>query len=367
MEVFFKRTMQQSYMVIENELYMGYDVSLISRCRMDGFFPVQTVVENGMLQFWYEIDGLQMLDSYLEEKEIDDKWLRTFVIQIENMLVMAEKYLLLESSILLSIEQIGVCVETGKFYFCYLPGYASDIKKQFQRLMEELLTKVDHKEKKAVDLAYAVYEMTLQENYNLGEIKEILSKESIGHETFPWKEMPEEKEEYEKPGYTMKEYEPEHTIKQKETMKNVRETVRKRVQQLFEKKQKKENPAMQIAFEPDEEEEIGISHPTVLLNNFDEIIGKLNYNGRSGEQDFFITKDSFLIGTKEDSVDGMLHSKAVSRIHAKIRKQGSEYFIEDLNSKNGTWLNGEILNYKTSYPLKKNDKICFADEEYVFS
>ena len=44
-----------------------------------------------------------------------------------------------------------------------------------------------------------------------------------------------------------------------------------------------------------------------------------------------------------------------------------EYFIEDLNSKNGTWLNGEVLNYKTSYPLKKNDKICFADEEYVFS
>ena len=143
--------------------------------------------------------------------------------------------------------------------------------------------------------------------------------------------------------------------------------MKKKVQQSFEKKQTKESPVMQIAFEPDEEEEMVISNPTVLLNSFDEIIGKLNYNGRHEEQDFFITKDSFLTGTREDSVDGMLHSKAVSRIHAKIRKQGTEYFIEDLNSKNGTWLNGEVLNYKTSYPLKKNDKICFADEEYVFS
>lgn len=366
MEVFFKRTMQQSYMVIENELYMGYDVSLISRCRMDGFFPVQTVVENGMLQFWYEIDGLQMLDSYLEEKEIDDKWLRAFLIQMENMFVIAEKYLLLENSILLSPEQIGICAETGQFYFCYLPGYVSDIRKQFQKLMEELLTKVDHKEKKAVDFAYAIYEMTLQENYSLGEIKELLAEDRVGDEIFLSKEVAE-KEEYIESEYVMEEWEPEPANRQKEPVKNIKDTVKKKVQQLFEKKQTKESPVMQIAFEPDEEEEMVISNPTVLLNSFDEIIGKLNYNGRHEEQDFFITKDSFLIGTREDSVDGMLHSKAVSRIHAKIRKQGTEYFIEDLNSKNGTWLNGEVLNYKTSYPLKKNDKICFADEEYVFS
>ena len=66
-------------------------------------------------------------------------------------------------------------------------------------------------------------------------------------------------------------------------------------------------------------------------------------------------------------MDACLKSAAVSRIHARIVREGEEYLIEDLNSKNGTWVDGELLNYKERRKLKKNDRIRFADEEYIFS
>lgn len=61
---------------------------------------------------------------------------------------------------------------------------------------------------------------------------------------------------------------------------------------------------------------------TVLLSDISGVIGKLNYNGRNGEADFLIQSENFKIGTREDEVDACLKSAAVSRIHARIVREG---------------------------------------------
>ncbi|BAZ50565.1 FHA domain-containing protein [Nostoc sp. NIES-4103] len=52
--------------------------------------------------------------------------------------------------------------------------------------------------------------------------------------------------------------------------------------------------------------------------------------------------------------------EVVSRIHAQIRVEGSNYFIEDLDSSNGTFLNNIKLEPRTLYQLKPGDKIDFG-------
>ena len=42
------------------------------------------------------------------------------------------------------------------------------------------------------------------------------------------------------------------------------------------------------------------------------------------------------------------------------------FFIEDLNSSNGTRVGGELLNYKTGMSLQKNEVVMFADEKFRF-
>ncbi|MGJ5675652.1 MAG: FHA domain-containing protein [Nostochopsis sp.] len=55
----------------------------------------------------------------------------------------------------------------------------------------------------------------------------------------------------------------------------------------------------------------------------------------------------------------------VSRLHAEIHIEGNSYYIEDLGSSNGTYLNNTKLEPRTRYPLTLGDKINLAQEEKV--
>lgn len=107
--------------------------------------------------------------------------------------------------------------------------------------------------------------------------------------------------------------------------------------------------------------------PTVFLKAQQNLIlGRLLYQGKNGEGDFILEDESFVIGKEREKADGVLKADTVSRMHAKITKKEGEYYLEDLNSTNGTYLNGRELNYHEPVKLSRNDRICFATEEYIF-
>ncbi|MBN1955506.1 MAG: FHA domain-containing protein [Anaerolineae bacterium] len=54
--------------------------------------------------------------------------------------------------------------------------------------------------------------------------------------------------------------------------------------------------------------------------------------------------------------DGGLE-KGVSRRHAKIIQRGGEFFVEDVGSANGTFLNDQRLTPYLPYPLNKSDQL----------
>ena len=56
------------------------------------------------------------------------------------------------------------------------------------------------------------------------------------------------------------------------------------------------------------------------------------------------------------TADGGLES-GVSRRHAKIHQKGNRFFIEDVGSANGTFLNGQRLTPYLPHPLQKGDKV----------
>lgn len=47
----------------------------------------------------------------------------------------------------------------------------------------------------------------------------------------------------------------------------------------------------------------------------------------------------------------------VSRRHAEIFPKGHQLFVQDLQSINGTWLNGEQIPADTPYPLNHGDQL----------
>lgn len=60
-----------------------------------------------------------------------------------------------------------------------------------------------------------------------------------------------------------------------------------------------------------------------------------------------IDQDEVIIGRDADN-DVQIDNVAVSREHAKIIRGPNSYFIEDLNSTNGTFVNGKKNKQKVS-------------------
>lgn len=80
----------------------------------------------------------------------------------------------------------------------------------------------------------------------------------------------------------------------------------------------------------------------------------------------YLQEDMTVIGKMETAVDAVIDLPTVSRIHAKIRKREQEYYLSDLNSRNGTAVNGRLLKEGEDYLLQNEDEVDFAQARYVF-
>lgn len=78
--------------------------------------------------------------------------------------------------------------------------------------------------------------------------------------------------------------------------------------------------------------------------------------------------DPLLVGRDEGVANLVIKDDFISRTHAAIVQEDGQYFLQDLNSKNGTYLNGERLEpgEKSAQPLQDGDCIGFNIVEFQF-
>ncbi len=86
--------------------------------------------------------------------------------------------------------------------------------------------------------------------------------------------------------------------------------------------------------------------------------------GETRKLDF--QKDEIGIGREQDN-DVVIPFPGVGRHHARITKQGSRYFIEDLGSANGTYLNDAKLEPHKSVPLNDGAQFLIFPHQFTFS
>src|SRR5205807_808837 len=76
---------------------------------------------------------------------------------------------------------------------------------------------------------------------------------------------------------------------------------------------------------------------------------------------FVLQSPAFSVGRKADK-DLTLLNPRVSRDHAMIVREGDGYFVQDQDSKHGTYVNGERVN---RHKLQPNDRIERSEERRV--
>ena len=80
----------------------------------------------------------------------------------------------------------------------------------------------------------------------------------------------------------------------------------------------------------------------------------------------YINEDLTVIGKLETACDAVISLPTVSRIHAKIKKKEDAYYLTDMNSRNGTAVNGRLLLPDEEYQLEPEDEVAFAQARYIF-
>lgn len=117
------------------------------------------------------------------------------------------------------------------------------------------------------------------------------------------------------------------------------------------------------AYAPDEDTVLLIADERSTVNGkVRRLVGKAEENSI----DIEIIKTPFVIGKLREKVDGVIEIDGISRIHARIVLEGDRYFIEDLNSTNGTYLNMRQLERGERAEIEVGDVIKLAGAVLTF-
>lgn len=410
-EIIYERNLTGSFMKIAAGIHAGLDEKLMLRRKLPGLLAVEKAYMDGEGQYWYNISGKQSLDMYCRVKEVDISFIEKLIMSICSEMEILEWNLIQTNCLMLDPELIFITNSNQEIIFTVYPGGSGTIETEFQQLMEFLLTKVDHKDTQAVKAAYGIYEKTLLDGYSITDIRDEIvrarqneGKKDVAEEPGAngtekvWKEENNQsvvlERKYEdhsdkkrKDGISKRANRKKKEEKKKEQkawiskLKKLlieiglleEEETEKRVYESYkesgERLQDTKKPSKSAVVYPEEEIKMAVRaeyRPTVCLNSVTgKTRGMLLYQGAEPFEDICVTKKMTRIGYGPDA-DVQIQADTISQLHARIDRDGEIYYIEDLNSTNGTYVNDEPLAYKERRKLNSNDMIRFADVRYRF-
>ena len=168
MEVSYQRNLNHNYMIINNIGLTGreYTVRMIEKNEIPGMLSFQARKINGDTCLYYEITSKQPLARLFETCSMKSRDIEQLLTGIKGALDGARQYLLESRDILLDPEYIYMEIETRQFRFCYVPGLKEN---GISVLTEFILKKLDHGDRRAVDLGYELYGQAEQDNFSLQE------------------------------------------------------------------------------------------------------------------------------------------------------------------------------------------------------
>ena len=171
-----------------------------------------------------------------------------------------------------------------------------------------------------------------------------------------------------KPAAQFQESMVESNIRQKET---IRKQAAEKLKHMLRRKiytDQDKYAQEDTVFEADAEEEVQLhSNPTVCLMPEDAgIQNRFVYQGPDRSRDFQCMTGKMILGSDMTESDIYIPVPIVSRVHARIEIDAQGVFLEDMNSTNGTHVNGELLQFHERRILQKGDIISLAGECYSF-
>lgn len=389
-----------------------YQYCIMKRGGITGLLPFEIRYIDSDAYMYYDITSRQNLSSLYSKKPLDRMWISSFFSSMKKIRNETVRFLLDPANLIWNPSNIYQDLKTGKFGYLYVPYLNED--NGMNEMMDFLISHVDYSDDELVRCVYSV-----AEQYKSGgdvylsdkvysdvaslkiseEVKEdrVISQdpddrgsvkiqdrsddlspgrdmdvvyaqaEKIGNAF----KMPDERPLRLKPGSSVNAgSDREGSAKKSGGIMDMIRSIRvrdKKIRQDYDFGYGIE-PEAAVAEEPgySDQESDSDSEGTIyvelpLEENTRRLISE------TGQVFHVINEDSLVIGKKEEEVDLYVGDEGISRMHARIFRNGNDYFLEDLNSTNGTFKNGLRLKPYEQRKLEKGDEIKFAARKLIFT
>ena len=355
-EAIYKRELNHSYMVLRcsgTELTERYDYRILMHNRIRRLLPCSMRQMDGEDFLYYDISSKQPLERLYEGGMLKASDLADIIREIAAVQADLGEYMLDESGLLLEEGMIFADVETKELHFAFYPGNKEAVR-QYEGLADFFLGNTDHSQEQAVDLAYEFYRMSKTDYFVLSSFLPLLEKKLASVKT-GW----EEKEE----------------TGEKERKKAKKEGVFQRLLS-FLKREKGARAETDISEEWSDmvwdsyEQQLyeNGSQETVYFADLDkkerQIQKALCLRAEEGNRKILLRDFPITFGKMKGRVTVVLEDHSVSRIHAQIEAAEDGMRIRDLNSRNGTCINGKKLLPNEAEPLQEGDTVSFGRERF---
>ncbi len=396
-EVQYRNNLTSNYIVMKNPNVKvnDYRLNMLLKNDLEGFLKFCISCVDGEIEFSYLISSKQSLMDLLGRQKLGYEEMINIMKGIVNIAERAHRYLLKIDDVLLEPELIYLDYNCRELWFCYYPNSGNNFNEAVKNLVQRLILITEHGDSNAVRLIYGIYEICERADFLIGDIELFMNnhnKNNFYGEAGSIKDY-RQKDENEQCDFNM-------VCEDAGIMENMNEGIFKneiktiikengiikKISKLFRipdisksKKNQKNVDCFDDIYKGSEfggnsvkthkiKAEHGIREyeETMLLSDV-TLDSKRTLLSVDGQNRIEINNFPFIIGKLSERVDYVLDNKSVSRIHLKIDiDEKNKFLVEDLNSKNGTYINEIRLKpYEKRY-IEIGDKITIAASDYIF-
>ena len=393
MEVKYRNDLYTNYILMEipedvdNQIY---SFKMIEKNRLKGVLASKTRMEDGKGYLYLEVGNRRSLVDIYKDNEMDLEEMTRIFQGLLPILEELRNYLLSEKMILWDPEYIFEEEEEDGYSIVILPW--QDERPNYRKMAEFFLEKINHKDENGVNAAYHFYRQQGQGTFSLYQFMPVLEKENILKRQKKSKEIvPIVSQSIEWNLDEIEESKKEENIIENNVTSGKWKyiflilafiamgtqfvnIIPSRIKLscmaasllffviffvlLVVKKEKIKETNINRGIESEEQWEVG---ETLFFENKElEEIWKLQWKERGRQKQVSLEEFPCKVGKIKEEVSVVINDVSVSRVHCQFVKKENKIAIMDLNSTNGTFLNGMPLGNGEIIEIEKNDEILIG-------
>lgn len=187
LNLYMKQEMGRSYLVfpVDEESILEYQLKMMRDNSIEGLVNCKTGKDNDRSVLMYDVTNMKSLRKEYLSSSIEFLEIKTIFESIQSALNTGDKYLLDESGFVLDPAYIMRDMETQGIRYIYLPVSGTRLSQDmsnegiFYQLADFLIERVNHKDDKSVSVAYQFYTMSKEETFSIRLFTNIIDKEDI--------------------------------------------------------------------------------------------------------------------------------------------------------------------------------------------